>query len=438
MKKVLVISYNFPPVGGGRVIRTLKFVKYLPQFNWIPVVLTVRKPIVPEYDSSLSKDIPEEAEVIRTRAWQINLLLDKNKKSEAEKHPFSPTLRNKTLIKAIRKIRSFIFIPDSRIGWLPFTVWSGYQIIRKRKIDLIYVSGEPFSSFIAGAILNKLTRIPLVLDFRDEWTGFNCIRNEKGRFVCQIEEVLEKFAVKNAEAVISVTPNIIRDFKENYPANLNKFILIPNGYDPSDWGDLTETKERDKFTISYAGTLYENRSPETFLEALEEFIVEYPEVKDRLKVIFLGTFDSYVENIIEKYPYPSIIQNRGFVSHQDCLRVLKNSDLLLLIEDKISVANRLYTGKLFEYLGLCRPILALTGEGGIRDIILKTRSGIVLDYDDIKGIKKALINFYNEFMNNTSSFRSLRKEIEQYERVKITEKLANVFDTVISKRLSDT
>ena len=139
MKKVLVIAYTFPPVGGGRVRRVLKFVKYLGEFGWMPTVLTVKKPVVPAYDHRLKEEIPADVEIVRTASLEITSKAKGFLKGEAGKGILS---------RICDKIRWFVFIPDTRIGWIPFALLKGLFLIKKKKIDVIFAMGEPFSSFL--------------------------------------------------------------------------------------------------------------------------------------------------------------------------------------------------------------------------------------------------------------------------------------------------
>ena len=162
MKKLLYISYNFPPAGGSRVRRTLKFVKYLKDFGWLPIVMTVKRPAVPEYDLSLMEEIPKGIKVIRTKSFDFSRITKLSKDIRKSVFKKKSKLRI-TLMTVVEKIKWSIFVPDVRIGWIPFAVRKGLEIIEKEDIDAIFVSGEPFSSFFSGIFLKKRTGKPFFI-----------------------------------------------------------------------------------------------------------------------------------------------------------------------------------------------------------------------------------------------------------------------------------
>ena len=269
MKKVLLIAYIFPPLGGGGVQRTLKFVKYLPQFGWKPYVLTPKNPTWggADYDESLLADIPYMAEIVKTHNPESgNLMKDFMKHFAPQKFSFfnrtkisnsksvmdSPHNRQNTNRLSVQmdegrqsnkvNLRSWLKIwskplPDSKFDWIPFAVKKGIEIIEKEKINVIYSTSPPNTDHIIGLLLKKVTQKPWVADFRDPWLPWQLMETLESMSIRnQIERILEKAVIKNADYVIDISEPITQIHKENFPQYLaNKVITITNGYDPDDF-----------------------------------------------------------------------------------------------------------------------------------------------------------------------------------------------------------
>jgi len=424
LKKILIIAYGFPPVGGGRVRRVVKFIKYLPQFGWQPVILTAKSPFVLEYDKGLLKELDKGIKVYRTKS--IELAAVKNISLEN-------TLRGNGFIRSFilalaKKFKWWLCVPDSRIGWIPFALWSGFGIIKKESVDVILVTGEPFSSFITGALLKWLTRKPLVLDFRDEWVGFNKYYfPEKSKLVMALEEKLEAFTINKADKVISVTDEIINNFRKSYPReDKDKFICITNGFDPQDYAGIITRKDSGKFIISYAGTLYSRRTPEYLLRAIELILKESPDLRNKVILRFIGEVDNRIKPLFEDRELKSVIEVLGFLPFIDTINKLAESDLFVYIEDQVEISERILPAKLFDYLALRRPILALGKSDFLSEIIRKANVGIVVAPDNVKLIKNALFDFIYKDKNVEID----ESYIQQFDRRNLTAKLSVVLNSL--------
>jgi glycosyltransferase involved in cell wall biosynthesis len=433
MKKVLIIAYSFPPVGGGRVRRVLKFVKFLPEFGWQPFVLTVKRPQVPEYDEQLLREISTDIKVVRTNSLEPTNRMRSLLNITAANKRLSKILQ--ILIKICTKIKYFIFLPDTRTGWIPFCVFHGWRIVRSEKIDIIFASAEPFSSFIAAVVLKRITKKPLILDFRDEWVGFSRFYFPgKPTVVRKLEALLEKIVVNNADKVISVTESIIKDFISRYPSKKNKFLCITNGFDPDDFKNISKKSEDSKFTITYAGTLYKLRTPAYFLKAVKLVLRQEPDFSKRGRIRFVGTMDGNILELFNDNELKDIIDIEGFLPHQNTLVTMAKSNLLLFIEDQLPISNRLLPAKLFEYMATQRPILALANDGSVKKIISYTRCGQVIPPTDIEGIAVYLSDFYRNFKAGREIWQqSDCKKIMEFSRKNTTQKLSEIFNSSLTK-----
>ncbi len=427
MKKVLVIAYSFPPVALDRSVRTLKFVKYLPSFRWQPFILTVKNPLVPSYDASLTEEIPSHVKVFRTSSIEGNCWRKRaNNIPQAKK-------KASFCINAIKRIiERYLLLPDSRIGWIPFAIFNGLRIVKEESIDVIYASGEPFSSFISAAIIKKITRRPLVLDFRDDWVGFNTSFRQKGSWANFWEKLLEGFVLRNADAVVTVNEAIKGDIQKrhyNICKRNNKLFCINNGFDSEDFKSVKEPidNENGRFCIVYTGSLYPRRTSEYFLSALKLILQENPELKAQIKIIFAGNICPENTSFMDQPVFKGVVENRGFLEHREALSLLKSAHLLLLIEDQLNISNRVLTGKIFEYLAAEKPVFALVNEGLLKDMVISLSAGKVAGSYNIEEIKNCLLSFIDEFRRNRRlDYQPNRELIKPFERKEQTRLLSEI------------
>jgi len=441
MKKVLIITYLFPPLGGVGVQRTIKFVKYLPNYGWQPIVLTVKKPEYWIEDPSLETEIPKTAKVYRTASFELEKLhniiknLLETLSAKIEKFLFKKiNLINAIdwrLKKFFSTINSWLFIPDRKIGWLPFAMLRGWWIIKKEKIDVIFTTSPPNSVHLIGYLLKKLTGKPLVVDFRDPWTQ-GIYWNPVTEIHKKIEEFMENAILRSADKVISVLGDIGNDLMTKYSLldSKRKFITIPNGFDPDDF-KVNVNPKNSKFTITYTGVFYGRQTPLYFLNALRELIDERKEIEKEIQVIFVGKLSNFYKDKIKQLSLNKIVKYVGYVPHQKSIEFILNSDVLLLIIGSGEGSDRIYTGKIFEYLAANKPILALIPEGAAANLIALTKSGVVVPPENVGSIKQAIYNLYLRHKVGDLKVDSDRSLIQKYDRKKLTKDLADVFEGIL-------
>ena len=442
-KKVLMVSYFFPPGGGSAVQRPLKFVKLLPVYEWKPYVVTIGRKKQP-FDHSLVKEVPKGISVngaFSLDPMNLNLILrEKYDRKNIGKISY-------IFFKAILKIYSMIYyrmvIVDWYDGWVPFGFKKGKGIINKEDTDLIYIHGQPFSSFVIGFLLKKFTGKPLVIDYDDSWTTSVYAKNTKG--VKQwIRRSLEYKTLKIADRVLSVKRETIKGIREKFPGiDEDKFEFIPNGYDPEDFLNL-EKKKQSKFTITYTGRLSEKfcYSPESFLYALGELIREKKILKDEIQVVFTGTVSSNyqirLQDSVRRLDLERVINFTGFVSHKECIKYLMDSDILLLIIESLKGREFSYEfsgsvpAKIFEYIYTGVPILAIVPPGFEADLIRKTATGFIAEPNNVNAVKELLYELYRNYKEGTLKIEPDREEINKYDRRVLTEKLSGVFEEILS------
>ncbi len=423
MKKVLVITYYWPPAGGAGVQRTLKFTKYLPEYGWKPYVLTVENPDAPVYDEELLKEIHPETEIIKTNALDPFGAYKKfTGKNPDDKIPADILMKKEKSFKEklAKFVRANFFIPDAKIGWLPYALKKGKEIIKKEKIDLIYASAPPATVALIGYKLSKTAGIKFIADFRDPW--LEIVYNQtmqRSKITVAIDAKLERKVLRAADKIITVSDDIAKLLKSK---SENKNVtVIPNGYDESDFPNI-EKKKNEKFTIAYTGVMSPDRVPYVFLSALAE-------MKNAgyttLRCVFAGRFAPEFYDEIKRLKIEDFFEIKGFVPHSESVKILLNADALLLVINNVPDNKGILTGKMFEYLGCKKPIYAVGPEDGeAAKILRETDSGKMVGYENKEKAFETLREYFQNWEKNEIRFKF---NVEKYSRKKLTENLAQIF-----------
>ncbi|MBI5464677.1 MAG: glycosyltransferase family 4 protein [Ignavibacteriales bacterium] len=432
MKKVLIITYYFPPSGGPGVQRVLKFAKYLPTFGWQPVVLTVENGDFPARDESLMAEIPSEAKVYRTKIFEpyswYRKLTGKQANAPVDVENIPQKGKKGSLAESLAEfVRGTFFIPDARIGWLPTAVRAAADIIRKEKIDVLYSSSPPYTTAIIGRTLQRRFRLPWIAGFRDPWTGF--LTSPDRWFLPKlVDRWLERSVFESANLVECAWEGIAKDFQSKYPhVNPMKCAYLPNGFDSDDYPSVSATPN-DKFTVVYTGSMYGKRNPHTFLRAVEEAVREGLVELGSIRLKFIGRFGTEVRAMFEASGVRSSIETVEYIPHAESVKELLRADALLLVVDETKESTEIVPGKVFEYLGAQRPIIALAEEGAAARILRETNTGFVAGNHDIGAIKSAFVECYRNFLYHHSSVKPNGEAIKKYERRLITKRLAELLD----------
>jgi len=441
MKKVLLISSLFPPVGGIGVQRNLKYVKYLPQFGWQSFVLTIKPDYFFLQDNKLLKDIPENTKIFRT-----SCLKPKQKDFSWIKFDIEAKLNRKnkrtSILKSIIKfIEKELTIPDIWIGWFPFALLAGNKIIKQNKIDVIFCSGPAFTSFLIGYILSKKSKLSLVLDYRDGWI----LNSDKQTYSCNffrkiIISTIEKIILKHASQIIFVSESLFENYRQKFKFIKEKSNVITNGFDSDDFHYKDSSiipSEKGGVVISHTGNCSATgRKPliTLFFDIVKNIADHQNNLRDKLKIMFIGIIPQDMKKQIKNhYHLENIIETKDFVSHDQAIKLMQDSNILLLLVD-ISPNNKdIFSGKLFEYFGAKKPIICFgPKDGAAGKVIRETKTGIVIDYETEtkKEMLKKTSSFINQVLNNQFKIDS-DKSLKKYERKELTRQLSVVLDKTI-------
>ncbi|MGQ9628946.1 MAG: glycosyltransferase family 4 protein [bacterium] len=425
-KRALMVAYYFPPTGGAGVQRPLKLAKYLPRFGWEPVVLTPEHVNFHSRDPSLLAEIPE-------------ITVHRTPSLEGRSTPL-PELSRWDLGGVLFSIPRWAEVPDVGIGWLPYAIRAGWEIIRREDIDLIWTTSPLSSVHLIGCALKWLTGRRWVMDFRDGWIQDPTHRIAHPR----LEGFLERRCLELADGVSAVTEYIVGDFRERYPKlNPRKFRVIPNGFDPEDFEDvkphdLSTCVGGRKFTIVYTGSFYVHQhNPLLFFQALRRFVEG---ARDGVRMIVVGYCDPSIKREVRDMGFGSVVEFRGYVPHSESIRYIKSADLLLLVvgvhpgEGKHRGDKTICTGKIFEYMYSGRPILALAPPGGIvARLVEESGTGFVVAHDDVEEIALKLRDAYSAWRAGELITTPRTDLISEYDRRNIAGRTARFFDEVIEE-----
>ena len=422
LKKVLIVTYYWPPAGGPAIQRTLKFVKYMRFFGWEPVILTVENGEYPAIDPSLIQEIPDNIQVYKTRAFQLfqlyRMLTGKKGNTHNNANVFGQ--KDTTFVERLAKwIRLNLFIPDARIGWYAYAIKAAKKIIEQEHIDLIYSSSPPHSLQLIAQKIAKQNKIKWVADFRDPWSELVHYQSYKRTWLTRkIDSHFEKSVFRSADRLVAAANDYATCIKTHVD---RKIEVIYNGYDPSDF-PKPKSRNTEDFLITYTGELSEDRIPHALLRALSR--LEH----SNIKLQFIGNTCPELKQEIQQLNLGNKVILKPYMPHIASIAELQQSDLLLLVINQVANGKGIVPGKIFEYLGTRKPILCLgdpTGEAG--EIIKTTNSGFCIAHHNEEEIFTLLSRL------SSGVLPGLSFQTEQFERKNETGQLCDIFNTLVNK-----
>lgn len=419
MKTVLVIAYNFPPMGGAGVQRTLKFVKYLPTYGYRPVVVSVDPRYVRKaQDRSLLREIPPDVPVYRTPTFDIDY--------------FYKLLYGVRAFRAVEWLNRRVFVPDIQAVWNRFARPVLERVVAKEKPDLVYVSGAPFSSFQLGEFLKARHGLPLVLDFRDEWTTNPVERRNLA--LSPRERNLERWAVHAADGLVLLSPLMREHLLSVYPELADKpCAIIPNGYDESDFAGLASVPATSgPMRLVFTGTLY-GRFITTFRHAVAGIASAMTAGSIPQDGLVLDVYGKNTPHTVLP-DAPAFVRFHGYLSHRESIRNLLSADALLLPVGCAPELASHYSGKLFEYLRAGRPILALVPPSGeAAEVLRATATGTMAPDETPETLAQMFAQAYSIHKERKVEFRPDHEAIRRYERRELTGRLAALYRDILPR-----
>lgn len=409
----------------GGTQRVAKFVKYLPSFGWQPVVITVKDVAYYAEDPSLLRDV-RAAQICRTGSLdpqRLLKLLASNKTNTELASGSSIGSKWRTL----NRLAAWLFLPDSKVLWLPFAIFRAFKIIRNRNIGCIFTTSPPHSIHLAGLLLQKATKLPWIADFRDGWSRGN-FQTEPTRLHKWVNAWLERWVVNRADRVLCVSAGLSEHMMELSRTSCSKFYTVTNGFDLEDMVAAANPRTNKSFTIAYCGALTSSAPVSSFLKGLGRILEAEPNLRSKISVKLVGmSLEPKIEREIHECGLAGVVELTGYVSHLEALENTLHADLLLYPVAPWA-RSHFIPGKTFEYLASGNQILAIGPcVEGVR--ILKQHAKVeVVAHEDISAIEKSLLRFYATYQRR---LQKKRQVISKYERKELTKVLAALLDEAV-------
>lgn len=438
MKRVLIISYYWPPTGGSGVQRWVKFAKYLPEEDWQPVIYTPENPEQLAVDASLEAEVPSEAEVIRTRITEPYALYKKvlrrsgHSKEAVEVNPVNA--QNKSFLqKAAMWVRGNFFRPDPRCLWIRPSVRYLKKYLEEHPVDLIVTTGPPQSMHMIGLRLAKETGLPWVADFRDPWTKIFYFKHLSMTPATERwHKKMEKAVLDEASAVVAVSPLVQQEFQAMTDTPVE---LITNGFDECDFPSEKDTEayggpDKD-FTITHTGLFAADGNPTVLWDVLREKYQADGDFRKRLRIKLIGKNDEQILKALKDRGLQEALTDMGYQPHSVAVQQQRKASILILPLRKEPEYKAVLPGKLFEYMASERPVLGIGQPDGAMAMILgEAKTGTVLDWDDKKGISEYIEKCWK--MHLEGRLTTEGADISRFTRRSTTRQMAGLFDRLTS------
>lgn len=437
-KKVLIVTYYWPPAGGPGVQRWLKFAKYLPEFGWEPIIYTPENPSYPLVDETLTKEVPKDLKIVKTNIWEPYQIAEKFSKSNKKfKGGQFDVGKNQSFVSKLSIfIRGNFFIPDARKFWVKPSIKFLKNYLTENHIDTIVTTGPPHSLHLIGLGLKKeLPSLKWIADFRDPWTEISYYKYLKLTSGSDRKHrQLEKSVFENADLTLATSYTDAENFRKN---GANAFC-VTNGFDKNVESLNRETVKNDidsltilqnnnstKFTLSYVGVLEQLRNPDNLWKVLTALCEKHEDFAKDFELKFVGRVDDKILNEIENSVLKDNIKNLGYLAHDESVKEMESSDLLLITNFPNESSKGIIPGKLFEYLATGKKIISFgPKDADVKTILDKTKAGKHFDYDDNLEIQEFIFSLYEEWKSGKAIGNSAN--INEFSRRELTKKLAEL------------
>ena len=439
-KRVLLISYVFPPAAYVGVYRTLKYCKYLSEHDWTPIVLTANPAGVTQRDDELCRQIPEHVSVHRTwdldpAKWLDRLAPPRQQSADSTSthQPAAaarPGVRQRFLGWAKRIVKTLLLeSPDSHVFWVPFAFLRGVAIMLTRRVDVVYSSSPPHSSHLAGYLLARCFRRPHVVDFRDPWIA-----------ATWLQVFAKRCVVMNAARIVVVSSGEPADLHAEFPQlDMTRVAVVTNGYDPDDFvrsdapvmaRDADES-DASRFTITHAGTIY-RETGEDFFRAVEKAVATDPQLARALRVQLVGDIDAAHRDAVQRLEAAGIVRTFGVQPHRAALALAGRSDVLLILQRGGTSPESHIPAKLFEYLFLGKPILAIAQPGSMTEVLTSCGLGVTSPPHDVGRLAHTIQALYRDFRAGQLQANPDVAYISRFDRRNLTARFAHVLEEAAS------
>jgi len=424
-KKVLMIAHAYPPYNSIGALRAAKFAKYLPKYGWEPIVITRAWE-----EETHGLEEPHGIKVIRTgyrdRLRFFRRIGSRRIVSTSKSTPSEREKWNEIRKAASFWLREFLAYPDEFVGWKTYALQAAQKILQEEDIHLIFSTSPPATSHLIASELQRETGLPWVADFRDLWTQNHYIRHSAVRR--PLERRLERETLSRASVLVTVSSPLVEKLRDLHRKPVE---VVTNGFDQDDYSGPPPPLT-PYFSLTYTGRIYAGKQdPSLLFAAVRELLQTGVIDPRRFRIRFYGPDGALVEELAARFGVNELVSYEGRVPYTEAVRCQRESTALLLLNWQAPEEKGLYTGKVFEYLGAKRPILAVPGNGGVVDELIRdTKAGVVAS------TKEQLIciisKWYREFQETGGlRYRGEQAVIMQYTRAQQAYKLAQLFDRLM-------
>jgi hypothetical protein len=415
----------FPPVSGGGVFRPLSHVKYLEKYSWRTTVIAPKENAFWVTDRSLLDEVPESCTVIRTSSLSGQAILTRLRRSGLGEG--NAQVRSSRGFGFLRKVGNGVLIPDTYFGWYPYAVRAGKQALKSGNFDAIYSTSPPETSHLIGLKLHRLSGLPWIADFRDPWINLYRFAPPTP-FHRMVHEKLQRKICDHAGVVVASKWNY--DLLKKKHTGMELIRYISNGYDGAKLeGIFSISPPEDHFTIMHAGMLSENRSAVPFIQAVKIFCDRYPQGREKSRVLFLGPREDENEMMVRNLSLDDVVQFRDSASHRDTLKMERSSHVLMLINPYPEIV----VGKLYEYIGVCRPILALLPGGEGKELVRSHRRGETAPMDNAELIAEKIAIMYEKYADGMLEDAYDLSPLPQFDRKYLAGEMAEFLEQLLQR-----
>lgn len=420
MFKVLVVAYYFPPMGLSGVQRTLKFVKYMRNYNWEPTVITSGNVAYFAHDKSLTDELNSlDIKVIRVSgSKEPNSILSK----------FGTVkLPGEFIRNVFDKLNQTFYIPDNKKSWSKLAYKKIVEILNKERYDALFITCPPFSAFEIISKIKKTHDIPLFADYRDLWyksyfsfyaTPFHKLLHKKKEY----------WALKSADRITVTNRKIKEKLLHTYPfLTFEDVVIISHGYDHEDFEKIpAQPKPQNKMVLMYSGIFMVYNTPKYFLQAFKQLTIERPDIASNIELHFVGFLRKENQKLIRKLKLQAFVKDHGYVNHTDAIAKIKSADVLWFMVGRRRNIDAILPGKVYEYIGARKSVLACVPDGAAKMAVEESGAGFICSPDDINEIKETILKVYNNYKNGSLPIPS-DEIVEKFRRDNLTEVLTKQF-----------
>lgn len=421
MKHVLVLAYYFPPLGLSGVQRIAGFVRHLPEHGWQPTVLTAKPAGYFAHDDSLWAPIQEAGiRTIQTRS------LDPTRFFRAGS---TVKLPRESRRQVLASVSNWVFVPDNKLGWIPFAVRAGLREATRQSFSAVFSSAPPYTGHLVGRKIARRLGLPLIIDFRDDWVG-----NPRHFYPTPLHRQLhvrqERQVLQRASAVTTINRPILDGLQTRHKHLGIPGYVIPHGYEEQHPSSVTRTNHKKQLRFVYTGVFYDAQTPEYFLRGLREFLIQYPDMRDRVSAIFAGLVPDYFARLVRNLKLEQVVQYVGYLEHDSVVALQQKADILWMTIGSRPGASQISTGKLFEYMGTRKPILALVPPGAASNTLHRYKAAYIVSPEDVNQTTQALSRIRNDWCDQRFP-KPDEAFVSMLSRNHLTQKLSDVLNTIV-------